>query len=66
MIINRKPKLQIGQTKKVKKFLIIPRWTDTQIFWLCFAELTYKKVRHEYYEGEVFIGFELINVEVIR
>ena len=64
MVIDRKPKPKIGDEKTVKKFLLIPRFTETKIYWLCTAELTYEMVEFDGYEGDTIRGWNLIYIEV--
>lgn len=46
MVIERKQKPIVGRMKiKDKIFLLIPRWTDTKIVWLCPARLVYRRER---------------------
>ena len=64
MVIDRKPKPKIRDVKTVKKFLLIPRFTETKIYWLCTAELTYERVEFADYEGSAYCVWILNNVEV--
>lgn len=66
MLIKRKPKPTIGDIRKIKKFLILPRITDTCIAWLGFYTLTYElqmvaKFTSRY--PEPFYSWTLINIE---
>lgn len=68
MLIKRKPKPIpiVGSIRKVKKFLILPRVTDTTIAWLDMYTLTYELqelVRFTSRNAEPWITWTLVNIE---
>lgn len=55
MLITRKPKPKTGDIKKVKKFLILPRFTKNKIAWLGIHELTYEYIQTLTYANTVYV-----------
>ena len=44
MLITRKPRPNIGDIKIVRKFVILPRFTDDKFAWLGLYTLKYERV----------------------
>lgn len=55
MLIKRKRKPQVGDIKKVKKFLLLPRFTEDHVAWLGLHELTYEYIQTFTYTNAVYV-----------